>query len=361
MNPFRNKKLANTIDETGAVNPKMDKFSKSRMFDKKGSLNASSKKEAFQHIQTLLSDKNVAEAKSSSYRKAATLSTGDARQVLLNAFNDSTGVGMRKIGSELLAPIKNVLDYEGWARKILRIKPLAQGEVHRIAKDVSVVSFVVGQDGQSIPSQAVGKYVFPKEFKITAFPEVDIQDILQMNFDVLERQQDLAKQMIMLQEDKGLVNALNAAATAVNDLTYFGPTFNLGAFEDLRYQVERHRLIVDKFLISRAEVSGLLKNMHSLVDPVTERELILMGYIGTIFSTSIVASAGVGLQEVIPAGTMYAVTEGSFLGEMGIRQDLISTPYDKLNQAATVRGWCFMEVIDQTVVNPRAVAKAVSI
>lgn len=360
-NPYEKAKVADKVkaqytDADGKLNPKIA-GTKERRFDKKGSINAWDRKDALMAIANMLNDDTLHKMKkTSSYRKEAELDPQARREVLLAAMTDASGVGMSKLGANLLAPIKEVIDYEGWARKILRIKDLGQGEVHRITKDVKVVAFLVGQDGQSLMSQAYGKYIFPPEFKIEAFPTVDIQDIYQMNFDVLEREQDLAKQMIMLKEDRGLVTALDAAATAINDLVYFS-TFNIGAFEDIKYQVEKHRLVCDKFLINRQELSGLIKNMHSYVDPVTERELILMGYIGTVLNSQIVTTAGTGTQEVITPGNVYAVTEGNFLGEMGIRLDLLSEPFSRFSLGESVKGWIFLEIIDQAIVNPKAVAK----
>ncbi len=363
MNPYKatisQKLKTQYLDDTGKINPKTG-LKGERRFTRKGTLNAWDKKDALTAIASVLNDKNIAKVKTATYRKEAELAPDIRRDILLSALTDSTGQGLAKLGQELLAPIKHVIDYEGWARKILRIRELQQGEVHRIAKDTRVVAFIVGQDGQSVVSQAIGQYVFPPEFKITAFPEVDIQDIYQMNFDVLERQQDLAKQMIMLREDSALISILDASAQTMNDLVYFS-TFNIGAFEDIKYQVEQHRLIVDKFLINRQEVSSLIKNMHQFVDPVTQRELILMGYIGTILNSQIITTAGTGTQEVIPPGNVYAVTEGNFLGEMGIRLDLLSEPFTKFNQAETKKGWMFMELIGQSVVNPRAVSKGIQV
>jgi len=361
MNPYRTKKVVASkvreqyFDEDDKINPKINK--KERAFDKKGTINAWDKKDALMTIHRLLNDQTLGRVKNA-YRKDSDLSPEARKEIILAHFK--TQEGMQKLGAELLLPIKDVLDYEGWARKILRIRSIGQGEVHRISKDVKVVAFLVGQDGQSVASQAYGRYVFPAEFKVTAFPEVDIQDIYQMNFDVLEREQDLAKQMIMLKEDKALVTALDAAATAINDIVYFS-TFNIGSFEDIRYQVEKHRLIVDKFVINRQEVSSLIKNMHSYVDPVTERELILMGYVGTVLASQIITSAGTGVQEVVEPGSVYALTEGTFLGEMGIRLDLQSEAYVKYNQQETKKGFMFLELIDEAVVNSRAVSKGVKV
>lgn len=367
VNPYRKRekfvvteKLADKIDrkrdvvdEMGRINPKTGSKGE-RFFSKKGELNAWDKKDALTMIMRLLNDEGVRKVKQASYRMDNTdLPPEVIRDIYMQAFKSPEG--MKKLGEELLAPIKNVLDYEGWARKILKVRPIGQGEIHRIPKDVWVTAFVVGQDGQAMPSQANAAFVFPPEFKVTAFPEVDIGDILRMNFDVVARQQDLAKQMILLQEDKRLVGALEQFAQLVNDVVYFSD-FNIGTFEDLRVQVERHRLLADKFVINRYELTSIIKNMKNYVDPVTERELLLMGYIGSVYGCQIITSAGTGVQEVVKPGQVFVVTEGSFLGEMGIRAELESEPYSKAVMAETKQGWMFLEIITQGLVNPRAVA-----
>src|SRR5690606_10080867 len=143
-------------------------------------------------------------------------------------------------------------------------------------------------------SRVYGKYVTPSEFKITSFPTVDIEDIYQMNYDVLDRAQDTARQEIELEEDKRGLALIDRAARTVNAETIFS-TLNIAALEDIRYQVERHRLVVDKFLINRAEVSDIVKMATGSagagaghVDPVTERELILAGYVGNVLNAQII-------------------------------------------------------------------------
>lgn len=345
-------KKGSIIDDAGRINPRTG-VKGERFFDKKGELNAWDKKDALTMIMRLLSDENVGKVKKASYRVDSELPPEVIRDIYLQAFQSPEK--FKKLGEELLAPIKNVLDYEGWARKILKVRPIGQGEIHRIPKDIWVTAFVIGQDGQAIPSQANASFVFPPEFKVTAFPEVDIGDILRMNFDVIARQQDLAKQMILLKEDKYLVNALTQFAQLINDVVYF-TEFNIGTFEDIRLQVERHRLIADKFIMNRYELTSIIKNMHNYVDPVTERELILMGYIGSVYGCQIITSAGTGVQEVVPPHQVFVVTEGSFLGEMGIRAELYSEEYSKAVVSETKKGWMFVEIITQGLVNPRAVA-----
>lgn len=364
-----------TFDENGVLNPRpfggyTDTQSgvraalgapKGRMFDANGEINAYDKKDALQQIAYLL--QNVTKKASGSfYREASTVAPDDRRKILAAAMRDPTGEGFAIVGQELLLPIKDIIDYEGWTRKIYRVRPLAQGELFRIAKDVRSTAWTVGQDGQSIESRLFGKYLTPSEFKVTSFPTVDIEDIYQMNFDVLDRAQDTARQEIELEEDKRGLSLLDKASTTVNAQTIF-TTLGVAALEDIRYQVERHRLVVEKFLINRQELTDLIKTAVGLsgssqnVDPVTERELILAGYVGNVLNAQIITAAGTGVEEVVPKGTVYAVTGSEYLGEMGVRVELFSEPFNKFSQKELVKGWAFGEIIGFVIPNSRSVAK----
>jgi hypothetical protein len=72
-----------------------------------------------------------------------------------------------------------------------------------------------------------------------------------------------------------------------------------------------------------------------------------------------VTSAGTGVEEVIPAGTFYAVTGPEYLGEMGIRVELFSEPFNMFAQQRLVKGWAFAEIVGFAISSARGVAKGV--
>ena len=335
---------------------------KERMFDKAGQINAQDNRDALQQIAYLLQNVTAKGNSGVFYREASALPADDRRKILASALQDPSQEGFAIVGQELLLPIKDIIDYEGWIRKIFRVRSLGQGELFRVAKDVRSTAWTIGQDGQSIESRLYGRYVTPSEFKIASFPTVDIEDIYQMNFDVLDRAQDTARQEIEVEEDKRGMTLIDKASTTVNTDTIF-TTLGVAALEDIRYQVERHRLVVEKFLINRRELTDLIKTSIGLgasgqhVDPVTERELILAGYVGNVLNAQIITAAGTGVEEVVPAGYVYATTGSEYLGEMGVRVELFSEPFNKFAQQEMVKGWAFGEMIGFCLPNSRAVAR----
>jgi len=330
-----------------------------RMFDKKGEVNAWDRRDVLTQINELMNGVTKRNAKALSFYKPETesnISKEARRDILAAALTDPTNQGFHLVGQELALPIKVILDYEGFARKVYRVRKLAQAELFRIPVDIRSTAWVVGQDGQSNESRIKTKWITPPEWKVTSFPSVDIMDIYQMNFDVLDRAQDTARQEIELKEDQAAVGLIDEAAQTINAVTTFA-TLGIGAFEDVRFQVERHRLMVENFLISRSELSDIVKTMSAAVDPVTERELILAGYIGNVLNAQILTAAGTGVEEVIPPGTFYATTGADYMGEMGIRIELFSEPYNKYSHQETVKGWAFIEMVGFGIANARACAK----
>lgn len=345
-------------DKQGSIREALGRPRKNahRMFDKEGQINAQDNKDALQQIAYLLQNVTRQPNMRGFYREASTMAQEDRRKVIAAALQDPSGEGFHLLGQELLLPIKDIVDYEGWIRKVLRVRPLAQGELFRIAKDVRATAWVVGQDGQSLEARLHGKFVQPSEFKITAYPTVDIEDVYQVNYDILDRAQDTARQEIEVEEDKRGLALLDRAASTINPSTAIGASLTPANMEDVRFEVEKHRLIVEKYLINRQELSDLVKTTTG-IDAVTQRELLLAGYVGTLHNCQIVTAAGTGVEEVVAAGDMYAVTGPEYLGEMGIRVELFSEPFNKFPMRESVKGWAFIEMVGFAVVNPRAVAK----
>jgi hypothetical protein len=349
-------------DDGGSFNPqRYDRSSRvagnnRRMFDRKGEINAYDKKDALTQTYHLLNNITKKNASSLTMTRQSQFDTDKQRRTLTAALKDPSGQGFHRVGQELLLPIKAILDYEGFSRKIYRVRKLGQAELFRIPKDVRSVAYTIGQDGMTPEARIKTAWITPPEFKVTSFPAIDIMDIYQSNFDIIARAQDTARQEIELKEDKAGINMLDSASTAINTATTF-TSLGIGAFEDVRYQVERHRLLVENFLISRAEISDIVKTMSGAVDPVTERELILAGYIGTVLNSQILTAAGTGVEEVIPAGTFYATTGSDYLGELGERIELFSEQYNRYGTGETVKGWAFVEMIGFALPNAKAVAK----
>jgi hypothetical protein len=343
--------------------------SDSPMFDGRNQLNAHDRADALRQIRALIDRVASGEERwVTPTRTAEHISPSERAEIFASAFNDPTGQGFSKIGQELLLPIKEILDYEGFSRRCLKTYTLAQGQINRIDKDVDVSAMVVSADGQVLETRVSDKYVFPPEFAVMAFPSIRIDEVHQKQFDVLDRAQDRAKQAIQRQEDQGFITALTLSAPNFNDTVSISAV-NVQALASLMFQVERHRLLVSKLLMNRRELADVQINLSQQVDPVTERELLMTGYVARFFNADILVTAGTqvgqgGLGrfsanwEIVPPGKIFAIADPDFLGVFPIRVELFSEPAHKFVLREPRYAWMFYELIAQTIINPRGVALA---
>ncbi len=329
----------------------------SRLFDDQGQLRAYDKKDALTQLQhfAALREKRVAHDKA--------YYTPEEKQQIIQAALSGLPEERLRFGAEMIPLVLDRLDYEGFIRQVFRTHNLAQGQVNSYEKDINVVALVTNEDGQTIGSQVRGQRVFPPEFLVTALPKITVSEIAQRQFDVVERTHDKTTFQIMLKEDRQGLKELYAASTLNNDVVNITGTVSKSALETLQYEVERWRLQVDKFLMNRAELGDLKKNINAIdFDPITSRDLLLTGIFGSIWGVNVYVTAGVdeaGIESVsVPAGMIFAVTEGRYLGAMPVRVELSVFPADQFVFGYPSYGWLFLEQISQIVLNPRAVAVA---
>ena len=195
-------------------------------------------------------------------------------------------------------------------------------------------------------------------------PKITISEIATRQYDIVDRTHDKTTFQIMLKEDRQGLREMYQASTLENSQINVTSTVSKSVLETLQFEVERHRLLVDKFIMNRAELGDLKKNINAIdYDPITSRDLLLTGIFGSIWGVNIFVTAGVdeaGLENVsVPEGMIFAVTEGRYLGAMPIRVDLTVLPADQFIFGAPQYGWLFVEQISQVIVNPRSVACAV--
>jgi len=334
--------------------------SKEDMFDARGNMNAYSKADLMNQ-QSRFAEVRDKYQKAEGTAKVA-LSPLEKQQIVEAAFTGSDGDRM-KFGAEMIPLILERLDYEGFIRQVFKAHEVAQGQIISYEKDVNVTALVIQEDGQTIETLVKGDRVFPPEFWVTAFPKINMAEIAKRQYDIVDRTHDKATFQIMLQEDRNGLRELYQAATLENTAVSISSTVNKTVLETLQHEVERHRLIVDKFIMNRSELGDLKKNLNVIdYEPIIAREVLLTGIFGQIWGVNIFVSAGVdepGKQNVsVPPGVVLAVTEGRYLGAMPIRIGLTMLPADQFVFGQFRYGYLFGEMIGMTVVNPRAVAVA---
>jgi hypothetical protein len=334
--------------------------SKEAMFDSKGNLNAYDHKDAVTQMEKFagLRDRYQHKIKSGSF-----YSPEEKERIVASAFNGDPS-NRQKFAAAMIPLILERLDYEGFGRQVLMTHEVPQGQIISYEKDINIAAMVVQEDGQSIEARIRGDRVFPPTFQITANPRIPLNEIYQRQFDIVDRTHDKALFQIMLQEDRAVLKALYAASTAENTQISITSTVTKSVVETMALEVERHRLLVDKFLMNRAELSDLRKNTNAIdFSPEISRDVMLTGIFGQMYGYNIFISAGIdepGKENVsTPAGVVFAVTSGTTLGALPVRMGLQVMPADQyVNNKAEI-GFFMVEEIGVAVLNSRAVAVGV--
>ena len=354
--PYNDEKLLNPKAYGGTNSAGRAKESKEDMFDSKGQMNA------WNHKDVITQQQKFSEVRDKYQRKASTnfYSPEEKQRIVESVFNGNEAERMR-FGAEMIPLILDRLDYEGFIRQVFKTHEVAQGQIISYEKDINVTALVIQEDGQTIETVVKGNRVFPPEFWVTAFPKINMSEIARRQYDIVDRTHDKATFQIMLQEDRAGLAELYAASSLENNQISISSSINKTVLETMQLEVERHRLLVDKFIINRAELGDLKKNINAIdYDPVTSRDVLLTGIFASIWGVNIFVSAGVdeqGLQNVsVPEGVVFAVTEGRYLGAMPIRISLTMLPADAFVFGKFQYGYLFGEMLGMAILNPRAVA-----
>ena len=105
-------------------------------------------------------------------------------------------------------------------------------------------------------------------------------------------------------------------------------------------------IVVENILNSTTgplEITDFVTVLSTEVDPITQRELVMGGFVGMVLNCTIITSAGQNTFEVVPSGDIYCVTAPEFLGGFPIWVELFSEPVNQFMQGKPVRGWFWYE------------------
>ena len=124
------------------------------------------------------------------------------------------------------------------------------------------------------------------------------------------------------------------------------------SLEKIQYEVEKHRLLSDKFIINRSELGLFKKNLNAIdYDPPGDKDSLMTGNFGSIWGINIFVDSKVNevgvASDSVPDGMIFTTTEGRYLG----RKKIFDIDLFETDEKCIII--CKMGM---TVCNPRAVA-----
>lgn len=353
-------KLA-SLKADGGVDSKGRKLaSKDNMFDSKGQLNAYDRKDAFRQIDRFASEKGRVSRETA---KASTLYTpAEQAEIIKAALGDPAEKA--RFAADMIPLILERLDYEGFGRQVLMTHEVGQGQIISYERDIFPTALVVNSDGKGISTVIKGDREFIPEFTISSFPKVSMQEVATRQFDVIDRLHEKAFREIQKQEDRNISRLLYQGSTMENTQLAYAGNIDKVIIENLAKKVENHQLLVDKIIMHRDDFSGLRITTNSMdLDPVTSLDVLRTGIFANMYGYKIMVTAGQDEQgkinQTVPKGVLFAVTDGRYLGAMPIRQELMVMNADQFVNNELAYGWAYGEIIGQSILNYRSVACAV--
>jgi hypothetical protein len=162
------------------------------------------------------------------------------------------------------------------------------------------------------------RVLFPL-FEIASNPEIQLTEIKQRRFDLIERSVDLAKAEIQAEEDRkvfAVMDALSADPTNPNPAIPVTGNLTANALADAFASIERSDIRVATVFLNAKDYADLRKWDRDTLDIETQAVLLKTGLMATLWGAKLIVS------RIVPEGTVYVCGEPEFFGRIPVRTEL---------------------------------------
>ena len=279
----------------------------------------------------------------------------DEREVILQQAI-STEEGRLAIAESMANPIQTSLLYSSIGRKLLVVDPLPQGALARYEKDIDVPAVLIGKRSQAPDVIVEGADFLVNTFEIVSYPQVRLAQVKERMFNIIDRAQVKAKNEISVQEDTQIFKAIDFAVptSATNaDFNHLiassSGRLTLDLLNAAFAKIEKHRLTASKIVLNSQRFADIRAWGKDYLDFVTQREVLLTGVFGRLWTADILIS------NLIPNNDVLVTAPAEFVGMMPIRQEVTVIPADKPSRLRL--GWVVYTNLGICVANPKGVSK----
>lgn len=230
-----------------------------------------------------------------------------------------TAAGRQRLAASMIQPLRRRRDYTSVGRKAFFVEPLPDGALPIYDKDPTITAYVVGEEGENIVAVAKPKRVLFPLFEIASNPEIQLTEIKQRRYDLIERSVDLGKSEIQAEEDRKVFAVMDAlAADPTNPNPAIPVTGNLtaNALADAFAAIERSDIRVATVFLNAKDYADLRKWDRDTLDIETQAILLKTGLMATLWGAKLIVS------RIVPEGTVYCCGEAEFFGRIPVRTEL---------------------------------------
>ena len=267
-----------------------------------------------------------------------------------------TEEGRIALAESMANPIQTALLYQSIGRKLLMVDPLPQGALARYEKDIDAPATLISKRGE-VPTQVLeGEDFLVPTFEIASYPTVRLSQVKQRMFNIIDRAQVKAKNELSQREDTEIFKAIDSAVP--NSATI--PGYNhqiltasgrltLDLLNAAVAKIEKHRLTTSKIVMNSQRFADIRAWGKDYFDFVTQREVLLTGVFGRLWTNDILIS------NLVPDSRVLVLSPAEFVGVMPVRQEVTVIPADQPNKLRL--GWVVYEEVGIAIVNPKGISQ----
>lgn len=262
--------------------------------------------------------------------------------------------GLKRVAYAMQAPLKQLLDYHGLGRRLLKVDPIPQGEFPIYDKDIDEFASVrVANFGvPPMVETSVKRLQFPT-FQLARNARVAYEDIQVRRYPIFDRAKERVAISMAIAEDQEVFNILNVASVVGPNpavLMAAGPFLSRSVLAEAYGVLAGNQLQPAQVVMSPQRYADLLKYTSDEVDQVTLNATTETGSIGVFMGLQLLVST-----KLPDPSTCYMVTTPDKIGRIPLRKELEVKVFDNAPKTSfNIVGW---EVIGFGVHNSYGVVR----
>ena len=307
-------------------------------------LNNRQKDQLIENILKLVSKQggSAFAAKSGMPRTAASVEVGNVdpkqKEALFN-FLFTGPNGLKRVAFAMQAPLKELLDYHGLGRRLLKVDPIPQGEFPIYDKDIKEFASVRVANFGTPPmvETSVKRLTFPT-FQLARNARVAYEDIQVRRYAIFDRAKERVAISMAIAEDREVFNILNVASVVgPNAVVHMaaGPFLSRSVFAQAYGVLAGNQLQPAQVVMSPQRYSDLLQYTSDEVDQVTLNATTETGSIGVFMGLQLLVST-----KLPDPNTAYMTTTPDKVGRIPLRKELEVKVFDNAPKTSfNIVGW----------------------
>lgn len=262
--------------------------------------------------------------------------------------------GLKRVAYAMQAPLKELLDYHGLGRRLLKVDPVPQGEFPIYDKDIAEFASVRVANFGTPPmvETRVKRVQFPT-MQLARNARVAYEDIQVRRYPIFDRAKERVAISMAIAEDREVFNLLDVAATVGPNATVkmaAGPFLSRSVFAEAWGTLAANQLQPAQVVMHPKRYADLLKYTQDELDQVTLNTTTETGSIGVFMGLQLLVST-----KLPDPDKAFLTSTPDKLGRIPLRKELEVKVFDNAPKTSfNIIGW---EVIGFGVHNSGALIR----